>query len=289
MKSDKDIWSLPSPSHVMKCIERWRSLDLREKTDSEVDSELTSLLNSFETYMVSSLQTHFFKLWRIRKFNYLFKDTSECWEPPAKASKMGRCNAEGTSVLYVSEDIKTPFQELNIQPHEQVYVIKYKTKHDQFFNVKQIVSKEFEAINEDGKPLYDTESMLSYQILREFVRSEFLKPVGKGTEYLHRISASMCRIWFDEEDSDGWIYPSIQTPKERNIALKSKSAKEKLIIEDVRIARLVPKEEVKNHKERFEKHPFYNGLSKVIETDFKGEIDGKNINWRTSREVGGIF
>ena len=41
---------------------------------------------------------------------------------------MGRCNAEGTSVLYVSEELKIPFEELTIQPNEQFYAIRYKTK-----------------------------------------------------------------------------------------------------------------------------------------------------------------
>lgn len=131
--------------------------------------------------------------------------------------------------------------------------------------------------------------MLSYQILREFVRSEFLKPVGKGTEYLHRISSSMCRIWFHSDDSDGWIYPSVQTPSKNNIALKPESARKKLTIKDVSIVRLVQKEDVKNHIDKFKSHPFYSLISMALEADFKGEIVNNKINWIPSTEVGGIF
>lgn len=287
MTSEENKWSLPSPAHVMACIEKWRSLDLRKKTDSEIDIELSALLDSLETYMVSSVQKHLFKLWRIRKFNYLFKDISECWAPPAEKTHMGRCNTAGTSVLYVSENLRTPFEELNIQPEEQFYAIKYKTINS--LNLKRVVSKEFEATDSEGRPIYDSESMLSYQILREFVRSEFLKPVGKGTEYLHRISASMCKLWFDDNESDGWLYPSVQSPSDTNIALKHESAKEKLVIEDIRIARLVYKDNVSNHKQRFGSHPFFDMITMAIETDFKGEITEDTISWVPSTDVGGIF
>jgi len=110
MTSDKKKWSLLAPTHVMSCIEKWRSLDLRKKTDSEIDSELSELLDSLKKYDVSRVQKHFLKLWRIRKFKYLFKDVSECWEPPASKTPMGRCNAAGTPILYVSDELKTPFE-----------------------------------------------------------------------------------------------------------------------------------------------------------------------------------
>lgn len=280
-------WKLPKPSQVLECIEKWRNLDLRQKTDEEVDEELSDFLDTLETYPMSTKQTHFFKLWRVRKFNYLFKDISECWEPPSSVTPLGRCNAEGSPVLYVSEELNTPFEELNIGFNEQFYSIKYKTV--EHLNIKDIVPKEFESKDKDGNPIYDKESMLSYQILREFVRSEFLKPVGKGTEYLHRISASMCRIWFHNNNSDGWLYPSVQSPLEKNVAIKPESAKKKLEILDVRIARLVPKDKVTNHKDKFIKHPFYNAARIAIETDFIGKIENKKINWEPANDLGWIY
>jgi len=66
-------WRLPEPSQVMICIEKWRNLDLRKMTDSEIDSELSEFLDSLEIYPVSTIQKSFSKLWRIRQFNYLFK------------------------------------------------------------------------------------------------------------------------------------------------------------------------------------------------------------------------
>ena len=123
--NNKPPWKLPHPSHVLECIEKWRNLDLRKKEDSEIDKELSSFLDSLKTFDVSGVEENWFKLWRVRKFNYLIKDVSECWEPNPEICPMGRCNAKGSPVLYVSEKLKTPFEELLIQPNESVYIIKY--------------------------------------------------------------------------------------------------------------------------------------------------------------------
>ena len=287
MTSNFKKWTLPSPNLVMECIEKWRTVDLRKLTDTEVDTQLSELLDSLGTYTVSALHTTPFKLWRVRKFNYLFKDLTECWEPPPSITPMGRCNASGSPVLYISEDLETPFEELNIQPNIQVYLIKYEAIEE--LNLKKIVPDKFIATDSKNNELYDQQSMLSYQILREFARSEFLRPVGTGTEYLHRISASMCRVWFQDDDSDGWIYPSVQSPSKNNIALKPVSARKKLKITDISIVRLMQKEDVKNHIDKFRSHPFYNLISMAIESDFKGEIKNDQLNWFPSIEVGGIF
>lgn len=287
MSFNSKKWTLPAPNLVMEYIEKWRNQDLRKITDSEIDAQLSDFLDSLGVYPVSTTDTQPFKLWRIRKFNYLFKDIAECWEPPLSKTPMGRCNTPGSPVLYISENLETPFEELNIEPEEQVYVIKFEVTER--LNLKRIVPSKFNATDSQDHPIYDSESMLSYQILREFVRSEFLKPVGKGTEYLYRLSSSMCRVWFHSDNSDGWIYPSVQTPSKNNIALKPTSARKKLVIKDVRIVRLVEKEKVKNHIDKFKSHPFYNLISMAIEDDFKAEINDNQIKWVPSTDVGGIF
>jgi len=287
MTSTNHKWILPPPTHVLECIEGWRKLDLRKQTDQEIDKKLSDFLDSLGIYDISMLQIKPSKLWRIRKFHYLFKNVDECWEPQPSKTHMGRCNAQGSPVLYVSKDIETPFEELNVDTNEQVYVIQYEAVEK--LNLKRIVPKDFIATDNENKPIYDSESMLSYKILREFVRSEFLKPVGKGTEYLHRISSSMCRVWFHDEESDGWMYPSVHASSKKNIALKPKSARKKLIIKDARIVRLVPKENVKNHINKFRSHPFYNLLSMAVESDFIGEIINDQLSWHPSADIGGLF
>jgi hypothetical protein len=57
----------------MECIERWRNLDLRKLSDNGIDKELSDFLENLGHYPVSTAQTTPFKLWRLRKFKYLFK------------------------------------------------------------------------------------------------------------------------------------------------------------------------------------------------------------------------
>lgn len=97
MTSDKEIWSLPSPSHIMACIEKWRSLDLRKRTDSEIDIELSSLLDSLETYMVSSVQTNFSNYGELGNLNINLKLTHSIvlmLRPLCISSLMCFCSSE---------------------------------------------------------------------------------------------------------------------------------------------------------------------------------------------------
>ena len=80
----------------------------------------------------------------------------------------------------------------------------------------------------------------------------------------------MCRVWFDTDDSDGWLYPSVQSPTDFNIAIKPESAHKKFKIENVRIVRMVEKEKVVNSGSiRESVLPLFNMMSMVIESIFR--------------------
>lgn len=286
----KEKWKLSDPNHILDCIEQWRNLDLRKNSDDEVDAALRSFLESLKKFSLSSTNKYFCKLWRIRKLEYLIKDISECWEPPKNVTPMGRCNAKGHPVLYVSEKLKTPFEELSIKPQEQVYLIKYKCKQEKFLTLREIVPKDRIPTDINKEPIYDENSSISYQILREFMRSEFLKPAGEGTEYLYRISGSMCRIWFGGDDIEGWLYPSVQSPNDFNLAIKPEVARSKLEIEDIRIVKMVENDKVRDSGRISDDFlPLFNLLKLVIQDDFKGEIREGEIIWRPSNDLGGDF
>lgn len=285
----KETLNLPDPNHVLDCIERWRKLDLRKKSDDDVDEELKSLLSSLKTICTSSKKANFDTLWRIRKLEYLIKDISECWEPPSDVTPMGRCNSKGHPVLYVSRKLKTPFEELSIKPKkQQIYVIKYKQKYN--FELSNIVPINPIPTDQDNNPIFDEKSSISYRILREFIRSEFLKPAGKDTEYLYRISGSICRVWFDENDRDGWLYPSVQSPNDLNLAIKPEAAHSKLEIKGIRIVKMVEENEIINSVNINDDFiPFIKSQKMVIQSDFKGEIINGEIFWRPNNALGGDF
>ena len=157
-------------------------------------------------------------------------------------------------------------------------------------NLKIVVSDQLVAKDQNGTHLYDESSMISYQILREFIRSEFLKPVGKGTEYLHRISGAICRVWFGSGEFDGWLYPSVHTPAKNNIALKPESAHRKLEIEQVHIIKFIKKTDAMTNYETSSKMiSFLDNTWGVFEAKHQGHIKNKEITWVPNNGIHGIF
>lgn len=184
---------------------------------------------------------------------------SGCWAPPAEKALPGRCNAKGESVLYTSIDIRTPFEELRIDHNCQVYMIRYKVIEGLYLGN---IVPDYYKDSPGEEPTFSAQGAISYNILREFIRSEFIKPVGRGTEYLYKISSSICRIQFRNKNTDGWKYPSVRTRVygNNNIALKAESARKKLEIDSIVIGRLQREDN-------------------YIQIEFKGEIKEDKITW----------
>ncbi|QBG48853.1 RES domain-containing protein [Verrucomicrobia bacterium S94] len=286
MSNNNEHLNLPSPAHILRCIEEWRSYDLRKLSDVEIDANLVSFLDSLGEYVLTTKRKTVPCLWRIRSMDYLLKSESELWEPPVDKTPMGRCNAEKNPVLYTSLKLKTPFEELKVKPDEPVYLIKYKQRTP--LNLRTVVLSD-KNTSISGRKLFDDQSFISHLILRDFIRSEFLKPVGKGTEFLHRISASMTRTWFDDDDIDGWLYPSVHSVNDLNIALKPNVARSKLEIDSVRIAKMVDKKSVAKSNISASKQPLFNMMKMVIKSDFKAEIKEDGLYWFPCNELGGDF
>ena len=100
----------------------------------------------------------------------------------------------------------------------------------------------------------------------------------------------MCRVWFDEDDIEGWLYPSVQSSSDLNIAIKTEVAHNKLEIEDLRIVKIVDKEEVRNSGRIPDKSlPIFNLIKMVIQSDFIGEIKEGKIIWQPTNDLFGDF
>jgi len=273
----------PSARQVLDCIEEWRQFDLRKATNDEVDRSLDRLIKRIGQQLLVKVTKKPSKLWRIRKFKKLLREEKEFWEPPSKDAKAGRCNAAESPVLYVSEQLRTPFEECSIKPEDVVYLIKYKAKRS--LKLCNVVGQ-----RKLDKDLLDENSQVSYEILREFIRSEFMKPVGKGTEYLYKLSAAVCRTLANIESADGWIYPSVAFPAELNIALKGTIARKVMAISDVRIVKLAEGEEaVRSGKIPSAALPVFNKLRMAIFSEYKAIFREDGVGWTPCSDIGGFF
>ena len=149
---------------------------------------------------------------------------SDCWEPPKKLVKMGRLNKDGEPILYTSpSDPRVAIGELKIPDHE-------------WFSL--IVSEAVEGVNVaiiggdvDVEGLDDVDA-LKIEMIQGFLRDEFTRDVGRGTEYLYRISEIIAKDYFDMPPvmQDAWCYPSIVDKSKFNVAFRpERRAKLRLI------------------------------------------------------------
>jgi hypothetical protein len=81
------------------------------------------------------------------------------------------------------------------------------------------------------------EETLKTRMIQDFLRHEFIRDVGKGTEYLYRISESIAKDYFDlpPDFQDAWCYPSVAKKGGYNVCFRPKT-REKLKLLGVQIA-----------------------------------------------------
>lgn len=227
-------WKLPKPSHMQECIEHWRTLDMRRATDAEIKASLVELRDKIRRSVAQRLNSSHSNLWRVRRSGARFESPSDFWSPRRELTNQGRCNIAGEPVLYCARSAITAIEEMDLNVGEDIVLINYESRN---IRLSRVVGR-FDPNPEDGERILEGDDLCSYRILREFLFSEFTKPVGAGTEFLYRFSAAVCRVW-TSDDSDGWLYPSVKSFTGENVALKPSAANEKLRIKQACLAEVL--------------------------------------------------
>ena len=210
---------------LLSKIEEFKHLDLKNASVGDIT---TKILGTLSCMLVSqSVFKEDTKLYRVRRLN---KDLSnmprtfqDIWHPPAdKIMVDGRVNLKGKPMLYTSTEQITPIYESDISEGDYYVIIQYKIKPGQELIGYCVGSTlEPEDLNETGK--------INNRIINDFLVSEFSKPVGKGTEYLYKISNVIAQSFMDMPFCDAYVYPSVAHYKKgRNVAIKPQSAKQKV-------------------------------------------------------------
>ncbi|MDX1721601.1 MAG: hypothetical protein R3355_00670 [Pseudomonas sp.] len=127
----------------------------------------------------------------------------DCWEPPSSIVSAGRLNKEKEGLLYTSP----------MHPH--IAVEEMKIKDGQLFSL--IVYEALEPVNvtiigaASNPEGLSKDEILKSRMIQDFLRHEFIRDVGSGTEYLYRISESIAKDYFDlpPDFHDAWCYPSV--------------------------------------------------------------------------------
>lgn len=179
--------------------------------------------------------TMFYRVRKVPRDDYVIplrtmSKVKDCWEPPAEIVELGRLNKEHEPLLYTSPlDPRVAIGELRIPDGERFSLIVYEATED--VNVTVIGGE----VDTDG--LGDADA-LKVEMLQNFLRDEFTRDVGQGTEYLYRISETIAKHYFDmpPEVHDAWCYPSIVDKSKFNVAFRP-TTRAKLRLIGVEIAK----------------------------------------------------
>ena len=176
-----------------------------------------------------SAGTRFYRVRAIPKDDHVLPLRSmskirDCWEPPGEVTPIGRLNRQGEPLLYTSPgNPLVAVDEVKIADGGWCSVIAYDAVED--VNVTVI----------GGDPVVhglDKADALKLEMIQGFLRDEFSRDVGRGTEYLYRISEIIARDYFDLPPvvHDAWCYPSIADKNSWNVAFRPKDRRKLRLI-----------------------------------------------------------
>ncbi|MBN2702584.1 MAG: RES domain-containing protein [Pontiellaceae bacterium] len=283
---------MPSPPEVLSAIEDWRSLDLRKECRDVIQREFNRIFCHIIQWASSKEIKGGAKYYRVREHHKTWENTSELWEPPKDIAPKGRCNFSGKPMLYVSPYGRTCFEELNVERGKQVYIIKYQKKLEIPVNLRRLYASEAEPKDLSGKPVHTGDDLIAFQVLREFIRSEFMKPVCKkceGMDYVYNFTESICNFMaMEQKDLDGFVYPSVAKQGGENVTFFPERAREKLDPVDVRIVKLISEDEWYSDPrvDEADWKPILRGKTHFLRGCFKGSIAGDQISWVPCSDLG---
>lgn len=183
------------------------------------------------------------------------------WSPPEKFVKnYGRLNKPGESLLYTAPNPITCVNELKIEPEQVFVLIKYKAIDKIKAN---IICGDYDY---DGMNIKDEKAKFVNEMLNNFLKEEYSREVGIGTEHLYRTSEMIAKNFFDLPPmvfQDAWAYVSTFDKKSYNVCFRPDIAQMKLMLDGAVIAKTDEIKTIKSlcftpgYDERYQRTYFY--------------------------------
>lgn len=225
-------------STILEKIENFRKLNLKSIDDKTLSKEILNVLTNNEgkallipQIMQYTEKTRFYRIRKIDNSNLNiplkeFISIQDAWNPPAEYIKSyGRLNKPGESLLYVTpEDIRIPIEELKVGENEVFGLIVYES-------IDKIKVNSIGMSKDYSKMGFSEDEINKLKIIDNFLNTEFTRDVGKGTEFLYRVSEMIAKDYFDlppRDIQDAWVYSSIASKLGYNCCFRPEIAKEKL-------------------------------------------------------------
>ncbi|HHX0016758.1 TPA: hypothetical protein ACU3MP_000341 [Staphylococcus aureus] len=180
---------------------------------------------------------------KVDKIDQIMQNPQDFWNPPEKlVKKPGRLNKIGESLLYVSPiDPYVCINELKIKPGQFFLLIKYTAVED--INVN-IIGGEY---NYEKLNIKSRKAIFIHEMINNFLKEEYSREVGEGTEHLYKTSELIAKNFFDlppEVIQDAWAYISTFDKKSYNVCFRPEIAKKKMNLVGGIIAKLNDKNKI---------------------------------------------
>lgn len=236
-------------------IRIFRELNIKYMTEKEICEAIYSTI-TFENKLIYIPNLMIYpkgtKFYRVRNLdgtqipNKNLMISSDFWNPPEKyVTNYGRINKPGESLLYTAPN--SPYiaiKEMKLDPDTEKFysLIVYEAKED--IKVNCIGAK----YNYEILEIHNDKIILVNEIINNFLKDEFSRDVGKGTEYLYKISEIIAKDFFDLPPrlvQDAWAYSSVQSKDSYNVCFRPNIAKEKLELKGAMIVKNENPDEIK--------------------------------------------
>lgn len=240
----QEILKKIDPLVLMNRITAFRRLNIPQMSDEEINKAISEVLcwngvfccyTNIRTYPAGT------KFFRVKKMvgtripNERFREYQDYWETnPQFLKEYGRLNKPSESLLYVSPDLNCSVDEVHVSENDYFVAIQYTAKADVKVNV---IGGEFDY---NQMEIYDEKVKLIHEIYNGFLRDEFSREVGKGTEYLYRVSEKIAKDYYDLPPrvvQDAWAYVSVQDKKKYNVCFRPELAHELLEVNGAMICK----------------------------------------------------
>lgn len=228
-----------------KKISDFRKLDIKNISDEDLIQNLYKVLcdgDSGFKYIVNigdyNINKEFYRIRILEDADNLeniMQTKQDFWNPPEKVVKnYGRLNKPGESLLYTSPNPITCVNELKVKSNQIFVLIKYRA----IDNIKtNIIGGDYDY---DRMNIKDEKAKLVHEMLNGFLREEYSREVGLGTEHLYRTSEMIAKNFFDLPPmvvQDAWVYISTFDKKTCNVCFRPNIAQKKLKLDGAVIAK----------------------------------------------------
>jgi hypothetical protein len=150
------------------------------------------------------------------------KSEQDLWAPPANIVKRQRLNRDNEPLLYTTPLLPNiSIEEKRIEEGKNFILIQYEALSD--ISVSMIgCMPEISGLT--------SEENIKHKMINDFLRDEFIRDVGIGTEYLYKISETIAKDHFDlpPDVVHAWCYPSAFNKMANNVCFRENVARKKL-------------------------------------------------------------